>query len=581
MVKEYYKFLKEYFNITKLKKKFLIITIITAILYKGIEVLLPIFSSWIIKYVTNNDIFMSYISLAIFFVTYLLYNLALFANYKVYGYNMRYCYKNIQTRILNKLVSVDSNFSRKFTKERIMNTINSDVIDIGDMCDRVSELLTTIFQVLSVFIIVFMYSPYFSIVMIVYTIIYILVRNNADRKIAFYHKKVVRGDDKYSNLLGQIISGLQEIKTFNILEKLEAKLNYIQNNFSKNYMKKRKYYTLRDNDVRFITHGFRIILYIMLLLMMIQNKITVDILVLIIAYHESLVTYLDVLIDSTSTIREVNVAVQRVNQILNYKYINNITYGDNDTDDIEGIVEFKNVSFKYKDKTILNNINFKIKPNSITTIVGESGSGKTTIFNLLLRINKVTEGNILIDDIDIYDYTREIYSSNVSVVNQKPFIFNMSIRENLNFVDKDISNQIDACKKVGMHDFISSLPNGYNTILRENATNISGGQKQLISIARTLLSNSEILLFDDITTSLDPDTAKLVPSILKQLKEDHTIILITKKPELMKCSDRIIVLSDGKIVGDGKHKDLIETNEIYQMLQARKSPSRIGVFNND
>lgn len=581
MIREYYRFLKEYFNLTKLKKGFLIITIITAVFYKGLEVLLPIFSSWIIKYVTNNNISMSYISLAIFFGTYLLYNLSLFANYKIYGYNMRYSYKNIQTKILNKLMSVDGNFTRKFSKERIMNTINSDVIDIGDMCDQVSELFTTIFQVLAVFIIVFMYNPYLSIVMILYTFIYIWVRNSADRKIAFYHKKVVRCDDKYSGLLGQIISGLQEIKTFNILEKLESKLNYIQNNFSKNYMKKRKYYTIRDNDVRFVTHGFRLILYVILLVMMIQNQINIDILVLIIAYHEGLVTYIDTLISATSSIREVNVAVQRVNQILNYKHINNITYGDNDTDDIEGIVEFKNVSFKYKDRNILNNINLKIKPNSVTTIVGESGSGKTTIFNLLLRINKVTNGEILIDDVNIYDYTKEIYSSNVSVVNQKPFIFNMSIRENLNFVDKNTTNQIEACKKVGMHDFISSLPDGYNTILRENATNISGGQKQLISIARTLLSNSEILLFDDITTSLDPDTAKLVPNILKELKEDHTIILITKKPELMKCADRIIVLDHGKIVGDGKHKNLMETNEIYQMLQARKSPSRIGVFNND
>ena len=299
---------------------------------------------------------------------------------------MKYCYTTIQSKILNKLVTVDSNFSKKFSKERIMNTINNDVKDVGDMCDRISELFTTILQIICVLIIVFTYSPYFSIIMVIYSFIYIWVRNNADRKIAFYQEKVVKYDDKYSNLLGQIISGLQEIKTFNILDKLEFKLNYIQANFSKNFLKKRKKVTIRDNDVRFITHFFRIVLYIIIFIMMINNKVTVDILVLIIAYHENLVGYLDDLISSTSTIRDVNIAVRRVNQILNYKYVNNITYGDNNTDDIEGIVEFKNVYFKYKDRTILNNINLKIKPNSVTTIVGESGSGKTTIFNLLLRI---------------------------------------------------------------------------------------------------------------------------------------------------------------------------------------------------
>jgi len=223
----------------------------------------------------------------------------------------------------------------------------------------------------------------------------------------------------------------------------------------------------------------------------------------------------------------------------------------------------------------------KVKQNTVTAIVGESGSGKTSIINLLLRLYKVDSGKILIDDIDIYDYTKEVYSTNVSVVNQKPFIFNMSIRKNLNFVDTNIKNQIEACKRAGIHDFIDSLPNGYNTILRENGSNISGGQKQMISIARTILTDCEVLLLDDITTSLDPDTAKLVPKLIKDLKRDHTIIMITKKPELMREADVIAVMDKGKIVDIGSHNKLINSNEIYQMLQSRKSPSRIGVFDND
>ena len=157
----------------------------------------------------------------------------------------------------------------------------------------------------------------------------------------------------------------------------------------------------------------------------------------------------------------------------------------------------------------------------------------------------------------------------------------MSIRKNLDFVDTNINNQIEACKRVGIHDFIVSLPKGYNTILRENATNISGGQKQLISLARTLLSKSEILLFDEITASLDPDTSSNIDTILKDLKKDHTIIMITHKPELMKKADRIIVLNEGKIVGDGTHKQLLESNEYYRDMQTRKSASKLGVFNND
>lgn len=222
-----------------------------------------------------------------------------------------------------------------------------------------------------------------------------------------------------------------------------------------------------------------------------------------------------------------------------------------------------------------------IEANSLTAIVGQSGTGKTSIINLLLRLYKPTSGEILIDGVNIFEYSKEVYKTNVSVVNQKPFIFNMSIRKNLGFVDANINHQIEACKRVGIHDFIVSLPQGYNTILRENANNISGGQKQLISLARTLLSKSEILLFDEITSSLDPDTASHIDEILNDLKRDHTILMITHKPELMKKADRIIVLHEGKIVGDGRHKELLKNNEHYQWLQARKSASKLGVFDND
>ena len=580
MIGEYYSFIKDYLKLAELKTKYIVINILSTFFYKGFSILLPLIASLIIKYLTLNDAKMTYNFLIIFFIVYILYNLSLYVNYKIYGFNMNYCYDKMTKKVLNKLVSVDNNFTRYISKGRIMNSINSDIINIGDMNDEISELLMGIIQVIAVLIIVAYYNVYLSLILIVFSIIYIIISNKTDRKINYYHTKVQIQDDKYSSLLAQITSGLQEIKTFNMLPKLLIKLKNIQNRFSKYYSIKRDYYVIRDNDIKVITYVFRYLLYLCLIYLMVIGKADVSVLVLMISYHEYLITYINDFISSTSTIREVNTAVNRVNDILEYNS-HNVKVGNLDTKDIYGMIEFRDVTFKIKNKEILHNINLKIDHNEVVAIVGEAGSGKTMLLNLILRLFSPTSGKILLDNTNILDFSKDAYSSLVSIVNQKPFIFNMSIRKNLDFVDENIKNQIEACKKAGIHDFIETLPDGYNTILRENGSNISGGQKQMISIARTILSKSEVILLDDITTSLDPDTAKLVPRLINELKKDHTIIMVTKKPDLMRKADRIVVLDNGKISAVGNHKQLVEKSEIYRMLQSRKSPSRIGVFDND
>ena len=143
----------------------------------------------------------------------------------------------------------------------------------------------------------------------------------------------------------------------------------------------------------------------------------------------------------------------------------------------------------------------------------------------------------------------------------------MTIRENLNLVNTDVKQQEAACKLVGIHDDIMKLENGYDTPLRQNAENLSAGQKQLLSLARTLLSNSEVLLFDEVTSSLDPKTTEKIVSILKKLKENHTVIMITHKPELMQLADKVIVVNKGRLVGEGTPKQLLKSNSYYQSLQ--------------
>lgn len=258
-------------------------------------------------------------------------------------------------------------------------------------------------------------------------------------------------------------------------------------------------------------------------------------------------------------------AVSRVQSILDYEP-KSIPSGNYFNDVIEGIVKFNYVYFSYNNKTTLKDVTFTAVPHKITTIVGHTGSGKTTIFNLLLRFYKPDSGSITINDKDTYSYAKEVYKSNVSIVNQRLFVFDMSIKANFDLVDKSRERQIEMCKRVGIHDFIMSLPKGYDTVLIEDAKNISGGQKQLISMARTLLSKAGVLLFDEVSNALDPNTTKHIIKVLKGLKKDHTVVIITHKKDLMKIADELIVIDKGKVVGIGKHRRLLEENRYYKRL---------------
>ena len=283
-----------------------------------------------------------------------------------------------------------------------------------------------------------------------------------------------------------------------------------------------------------------------------------------ISYYEKTRESIDTIISFNISLIDESVSFYRVNDIIEH---NNGDYldGEYKTSNIEGVVEFKKVSFKYDDKFVLKNVSFKIEKNTITTFIGEYGVGKSTIFNLLLRLYKINEGKIFVDSVDIYEYSKDKYNSLISVVNQKTFVFNFSIKDNLSLIDSNKERQIEVCKRVGIHNYIMSLKNGYNTILKEDATNLSGGQKQLLSLARVLLLNPKIILFDEVTSSLDPKTSHKIFQLINELKENHTILVITHNKEIMKLSDNLILLEKGKITGIGNHDSLID-NKTYKNL---------------
>ena len=312
-----------------------------------------------------------------------------------------------------------------------------------------------------------------------------------------------------------------------------------------------------------------------------SGKMEINTLLLLVTYFGNISTNTSELMGYSMKIRDWSTSIERINRLLDYQSGQHFDFGNLTKDIVLGRVEFKDVSFAYptKNKGSVNRINFVAEPNSITALVGHSGSGKTTIANLLLRKYIADSGEISVDGDNIYDYSEAAYASNVVGVDQMPFVFSMSIKRNLDLLDKDPAHQEEVCRRVGIHDYIMSLPRGYNTVLSENATNFSGGQRQLLAIARALLSRAEVIVFDEVTSSLDPILVEKIKNIFDDLKTDHTVIIVTHKKDIMKGADKIVVLNHGQIVGQGTHVKLMRENIYYRDLQNSidsSSPRRLA-----
>ena len=236
----------------------------------------------------------------------------------------------------------------------------------------------------------------------------------------------------------------------------------------------------------------------------------------------------------------------------------------------KGVVEFKNVSFRYpdSDEEVLSDISFTAEPGKTTAIIGSTGSGKSTVVNLIPRFYDVTSGNLLIDGVDIKDISSEDLRKIIGFVPQKGILFSGTIESNIKYGNPDMSDEqmIEAAKIAQVTEFIESKPEKYNESIAQGGSNVSGGQKQRLSIARAIAIDPEILVFDDSFSALDFKTDSTLRAELAKKTQDKTVIIVAQRINTILNADQIIVLEDGKIVGKGTHEELLKNNETYRQI---------------
>jgi subfamily B ATP-binding cassette protein MsbA len=236
---------------------------------------------------------------------------------------------------------------------------------------------------------------------------------------------------------------------------------------------------------------------------------------------------------------------------------------------IEREIVFDGVTFWYVEgKPAVKDVTLRVRHGEIIAVVGHSGAGKTTLMNLLMRFYDPQEGRILIDGQDLRDIKLESLRRHVSMVAQENVLFSVSIMENVKYGNRDATDEqaIEACKAADLHDFIMSLPDGYDTMIGEDGIKLSGGQKQRLALARALVCDPKVLILDDVTSALDGETEARVQDALKQVMKGRTTFIIAHRLSSVVDADRIVVLDGGRIVDSGTHEELVNRPGIYRDL---------------
>lgn len=476
---------------------------------------------------------------------------------------------DIQQYILRKSLDIQMKSYDIMGSGVIVTRLTSDIDAIStefkSFTTRVVDLIRKFSYVIYIFFLNY-YLGFFLVGTIILTIIAYSVRVHYLTKLK---PDVRRSIEKVNSKIIEIIRGVKDIKTLNCTD---STLKTIE--------KDQKEFVRRDNHewyvgitlveiskiIQYICNFLFIFLCVYFLRM---ESLTPLIFYTCFLYKDHMLDFAQIFGDLQINLGSAEVHAMRIFKIADPTIYEEDVYGDKTIENFSGKVTFKNVNFKYNtSKKVLKNASFEILPKQTVAFVGESGCGKSTIISLIAHLYYKNSGQILFDDVPIEELSKDFIRENIAVVNQFPYIFNISIRDNFKLIKPDITDEeiYELCKQTDILNHVKKLPLGLDSIIGENGCQFSGGQRQKICIARALARDVKIMIFDEATSALDNSSQKEIMKVIEKLKNKVTIILIAHRLSTITYADCIYLLDKGKIIGQGKHEELLESNEFYSTL---------------
>ena len=476
--------------------------------------------------------------------------------------------KDVQVDLAQEVMEIECKDLDKHSSGVFIDRLVKDTTRIADIFIELNfsimEIVTNIGLLLAIFVINKVMFLYYILAIV---IVFIIERIRITKRLEI-DKKYRKIAEKTTGLIGELVRGVRDIKVLNaqdsFMKKVNTEITHVNDERYKMSTVNRKY-TFLANSVDDILEFLLILLAIW---MITTNHLTIANFVIVYMYRGKVFNLLYMISSLIEWYKDFELSATRVFEVIDSDVFKKEKFGKKRLKKVNGDFEFKNVSFGYDDKKVLDDISFKVKRNETVSFVGKSGSGKTTIFSLLAKLYDVNEGEILIDGVNVNKLDRDSVRGNISIITQNPYIFNATIRENLTLVKDGLSEKemIKACKMACLHEYVMSLPDGYDTLVGEGGITLSGGQRQRLAIARALVQKTEIILFDEATSSLDNETQESIQKAINNMKRKYTIMIIAHRLSTVINSDRIMVLNNGKIEDSGTHEELLEKNKYYKKL---------------
>lgn len=449
-----------------------------------------------------------------------------------------------------------------------ISRLNKDTTELAELFDYITDDLSGIILNISFIIYVLCLNIYLGLYLVLNVIlIYILTS-----KKLYYYKKSKKDykekDERVVGLYTDVIRGIREIKDLNLKSVVLQDVNQKQTETIKAEIKSIHTRRTWNRWIKAFQHVLDFVFILLSVYFIVNNTLQISSFMIIFLYKNKVLDLINYISEIREKLADGKVSASRVFDIITYNSFSKENYGTIKVDNIKGKIEFRKVGFKYNSNKLFENVSFKVEPNKMIAIVGKSGEGKSTILKLISKSYSVNSGEILIDNYNINDLSEETIKNNISVVSQSPYIFNLSIKENIKLANSSATDEeiIDVCKKAQIHDVITSMEDGYNTLVGENGVILSGGQKQRIAIARALIKKSKVILLDEATSSLDNNNQEKIKSIIKDLAKDHTVIIVAHRLSTIVDSDNILLLDKHKISVSGTHNELMKNCLEYRNL---------------